>query len=541
MMDAQLRDIHERGEPIAALWASEETIYGRFGYGIAAWAGEIKLGARVGGVRAAARAARRRCGSSTPEEAAKLFPPVWDALMAERPGVFQRTKEWWELRRAADAGRGEGEPEALRRARARRRGAGLRDLPAVPVVGGRRRRRRGSRCRGDRRDAGGDGGDLALRARHRLVRDARGVAAAARPSVVPAARDAAADEVPGGRLALGAARRRRRRAVGPRVRGRRAASSSTCATPCARGTRAAGSSRAARRRARRSRRRSRSTWTRSGRRISVRVVVRASCGAALRVEELADGAVAAGGRAASRGGRCPGAPRSSELPCRAWGGYCGLSPPESLRLRCAAPAAAHTDGGAGLSLEWPASGTITRGFGYDGRPSGIPASTSARSARSTSPPPRRASSRRSATCRTTRATARSSLVDLGDGLEALYAHLSWVAREPGRRAWSTGQKLGIAGCTGYCTGTHLHFELRERRRGLRSRPAAARYYPVDQRAVSSVGRAPARQAGGHWFEPSTAHSERSRKRATLARGYRLRRRSNRRRLRSSPKVGSTSN
>ena len=29
----------------------------------------------------------------------------------------------------------------------------------------------------------------------------------------------------------------------------------------------------------------------------------------------------------------------------------------------------------------------------------------------------------------------------------------------------------------------------------------------DPRAVSSVGRAPARQAGGHWFEPSTAHTE----------------------------------
>src|SRR5207249_2802876 len=27
-------------------------------------------------------------------------------------------------------------------------------------------------------------------------------------------------------------------------------------------------------------------------------------------------------------------------------------------------------------------------------------------------------------------------------------------------------------------------------------------------AVSSVGRAPARQAGGHWFEPSTAHKKR---------------------------------
>src|SRR3954447_598055 len=29
-------------------------------------------------------------------------------------------------------------------------------------------------------------------------------------------------------------------------------------------------------------------------------------------------------------------------------------------------------------------------------------------------------------------------------------------------------------------------------------------------AVSSVGRAPARQAGGHWFEPSTAHSRKAR-------------------------------
>ena len=35
MMDTQLRDVHERGEPIAALWAYEEAIYGRFGYGIA--------------------------------------------------------------------------------------------------------------------------------------------------------------------------------------------------------------------------------------------------------------------------------------------------------------------------------------------------------------------------------------------------------------------------------------------------------------------------------------------------------------------------
>ncbi len=36
MMRAQLADVRERGEPLAALWASEETIYGRFGYGLSA-------------------------------------------------------------------------------------------------------------------------------------------------------------------------------------------------------------------------------------------------------------------------------------------------------------------------------------------------------------------------------------------------------------------------------------------------------------------------------------------------------------------------
>src|ERR1700742_3544851 len=43
VMDVQLNDVHERGEPIAALWASEETIYGRFGYGIASWQGDVKI------------------------------------------------------------------------------------------------------------------------------------------------------------------------------------------------------------------------------------------------------------------------------------------------------------------------------------------------------------------------------------------------------------------------------------------------------------------------------------------------------------------
>jgi len=43
MMRAQLDDVHARGEPIATLWASEETIYGRFGYGLASLALKLDI------------------------------------------------------------------------------------------------------------------------------------------------------------------------------------------------------------------------------------------------------------------------------------------------------------------------------------------------------------------------------------------------------------------------------------------------------------------------------------------------------------------
>jgi len=97
MMDAQLRDIHEREEPIAALWASEETIYGRFGYGIASWCGDVRI-ARTWNGFAQPLERRGRTRFVTPEEAGELFPPVWDALAEQRPGVFRRTADWWRLR-----------------------------------------------------------------------------------------------------------------------------------------------------------------------------------------------------------------------------------------------------------------------------------------------------------------------------------------------------------------------------------------------------------------------------------------------------------
>ena len=40
MMRAQLDACRQNGEPVAYLWATEETIYGRFGYGLASLATE---------------------------------------------------------------------------------------------------------------------------------------------------------------------------------------------------------------------------------------------------------------------------------------------------------------------------------------------------------------------------------------------------------------------------------------------------------------------------------------------------------------------
>ncbi len=51
------------------------------------------------------------------------------------------------------------------------------------------------------------------------------------------------------------------------------------------------------------------------------------------------------------------------------------------------------------------------------------------------------------------------MVSHGGGVVTLYAHLSSISVSPGQSV-SQGQRLGGMGCTGSCTGTHLHFEVR---------------------------------------------------------------------------------
>ena len=51
------------------------------------------------------------------------------------------------------------------------------------------------------------------------------------------------------------------------------------------------------------------------------------------------------------------------------------------------------------------------------------------------------------------------IIDHGNGLTTLYAHLSDIDVEVGDKV-AQGEKIGEGGRTGYATGNHLHFEMR---------------------------------------------------------------------------------
>jgi predicted acetyltransferase len=102
MMRHQLADIAARGEAVAALFASESGIYGRYGYGCAS--GQLRLTIRRGeGALSPAAAGGAGTGhgpvrlrAAPPGELRAELAKVYDAALPHRPGMMARDERWWQ-------------------------------------------------------------------------------------------------------------------------------------------------------------------------------------------------------------------------------------------------------------------------------------------------------------------------------------------------------------------------------------------------------------------------------------------------------------
>ncbi len=94
LMRRQLDDFGEQGEVIAGLWASEGAIYGRFGYGAATNATQIKIERKYTSfVHPYER--KGRTSLIEKEAALKLFPSLYERVAATYPGMVSRPGDWW--------------------------------------------------------------------------------------------------------------------------------------------------------------------------------------------------------------------------------------------------------------------------------------------------------------------------------------------------------------------------------------------------------------------------------------------------------------
>ena len=97
LMRRQLADIAAGAEPIAALWASETPLYGRYGYGRASMQATFRFRRGEGALAPTAPAdSRLRLRIAEPAVVAAELAKVHDAVLAAQPGFFSRNDAWWE-------------------------------------------------------------------------------------------------------------------------------------------------------------------------------------------------------------------------------------------------------------------------------------------------------------------------------------------------------------------------------------------------------------------------------------------------------------
>ncbi|MFG3286305.1 GNAT family N-acetyltransferase [Streptomyces sp. NPDC048111] len=99
MMAAELAAAKERGEVASTLIAAEYPIYGRYGYGPAAWSAEWEIDVARAGLdpRRSGPACGGRIDLVAPAEAAKIGSELFERFRPTQPGAVGRDRRWWDL------------------------------------------------------------------------------------------------------------------------------------------------------------------------------------------------------------------------------------------------------------------------------------------------------------------------------------------------------------------------------------------------------------------------------------------------------------
>jgi predicted acetyltransferase len=96
LMKRQLADIHETGgEALAALWASEPVIYGRFGYGWASTAAQMTVYKRDARLR---RTSDRQVDLFPAADALEPMQRIFETVRPTVVGMLDREGPWWQDR-----------------------------------------------------------------------------------------------------------------------------------------------------------------------------------------------------------------------------------------------------------------------------------------------------------------------------------------------------------------------------------------------------------------------------------------------------------
>lgn len=111
LMDRHLQDIRDRDEPLAGLWASESTIYGRFGYGPATFRHEVTVDSNRAPASGPGVAKLRLV---TLDEVAPAIRAVYERARPGRAGMLTRSEGWWTNRVLRDSERYRGGKSEMR-------------------------------------------------------------------------------------------------------------------------------------------------------------------------------------------------------------------------------------------------------------------------------------------------------------------------------------------------------------------------------------------------------------------------------------------